>query len=465
MKTCNQVDRKTPSNRGAGRQMRLDLVDDHTVLSGKIEISIQHKDPTSEVAERLTDMGTNKQPRATTTKDTVKTTNNNTKRTRLLANLDIKRWYDNMARGSALTAEGRLRRLGRFCEVHQTTPMQLADLATRDLRTATDLLEDHITMMESEEYSPGYVDEQIKAVKSWLRHFDVEIKRKIRVSGHNFTPTLQNERVPSAQEMAELYSRAGLRESVIISLMAKSGLRPEVIGNHNGTDGLQMRDMPDLVIQQGVVRCARHPNRIVVRRELSKAGHQYFTFSTRAATDQLVSYLNDRLSRGEPLHGSSPVVAPDYVYKTGRGNNSEKTFLPTQRVSRIVRQTFGPRFAWRPYILRPYFDTQLLIAESKGKMAHDFRVFFMGHKGTMESRYTTNKGVLPEVLMAEMREAFMRSEEHLDQLDGNRDDEVMQQRLAAQQAIETATPEQLGHILEALGAGKMMDRAAAAAAS
>ena len=64
----------------------------------------------------------------------------------------------------------------------------------------------------------------------------------------------------------------------------------------------------------------------------------------------------------------------------------------------------------------------------------------------MESRYTTNKGVLPEVLMTEMREAFVRSEEHFDQLDGNRDDEVMQQRLAAQQAIETATPEQLGHI-------------------
>ena len=457
MKTRSLADRKTSDNRGAGRQVRLDLVDDHTVMSGKIEISTQRKDHTSEVAERLTDMGTNKQPR-TTTKDTVKTPNNNTKRTRLLANLDIRRWYDNMARGSALTAEGRLRRLGRFCEVHQTTPMQLADLATRDLRTATDLLEDHITMMESKGYSPGYVEEQIKAVKSWLRHFDVEIKRKIRVSGHNFTPTLQNERVPSAQEMAELYSRAGLRESVIISLMAKSGLRPEVIGNHNGTDGLQMRDMPDLVIQQGVVRCARHPNRIVVRRELSKAGHQYFTFSTRTATDQLVSYLNDRLSRGEPLHGNSPVVAPDYVYKTGRGNNSEKMFLPTQRVSRIVRQTFRPRFEWRPYILRPYFDTQLLIAESKGKMVHDFRVFFMGHKGTMESRYTTNKGVLPEVLMAEMRDAYARSEEFLDQTNAAEAD-TLEQRLEIQDLMQDATPQQLGRILEALRAGKMSQAA------
>ena len=59
---------------------------------------------------------------------------------------------------------------------------------------------------------------------------------------------------------------------------------------------------------------------------------------------------------------------------------------------------FRPRFSWRPYILRAY-DTELLVAESKGRMAHDFRVFFMGHKGSMESKYITNKGILPEVLL------------------------------------------------------------------
>ena len=128
-----------------------------------------------------------------------------------------------------------------------------------------------------------------------------------------------------------------------------------------------------------------------------------------------MSYLNDRLSRGEPLHGDSAIVAPDYIYKTSRGYSHSKGFLSTPRLSNLVRDTFRPRFTWRPYALRPYFDTHLLIAESKGKMAHGFRVFFMGHKGTMESRYTTNKGVLPEVLTAEMRESFTRSEEHLDQ--------------------------------------------------
>jgi len=81
-------------------------------------------------------------------------------------------------------------------------------------------------------------------------------------------------------------------------------------------------------------------------------------------------------------------------------------------------------------------------------VAHDFRVFFMGHKGSMEARYTTNKGVLPEVLVSEMRQAFGCSEEHLDQAGAA--DPLLEQRERAQQMITDATPEQIGRVLEAL---------------
>jgi len=191
------------------------------------------------------------------------------------------------------------------------------------------------------------------------------------------------------------------------------------------------------------------PNRITVRAELSKARHRYFTFSTRAATTHILAYLNDRLAHGGPLSADSPVIAPDHVCRTNRGRNSSKQFLPTQRISRQVRDTFRPRFQWRPYVLRAYFDTQLLIAESKGRMAHDFRVFFMGHKGSIEARYTTNKGILPEALTAEMRGSFERSEELLDQSGA---DPVLEQRQEARDIIEQATPEQLGRVLEVLNA-------------
>ena len=370
-----------------------------------------------------------------------------TKKSKLLSNPDVRRWYDNMVRGSPLTAEGRVRKLGRFCDLHKTTPRKLANLAMKDLRAATDLLEDHITMMESDNYAPGYIEDQINAVRAWFRHFDIVVKRRIRISSIGFSPTLQSERVPNAQEISNIYEKSGLRESVMISLIAKSGLRPGVIGNHNGTDGLQIQDLPDVEIHQGVAKCLRTPSQITVRRELSKAGHQYFTFSTRFATNQILTYLNDRMKHGEALNEHSPVISPNDHRKTSTWRRSKKAFLPTQRISDKIRQILRPDFTWRPYVLRAYFDTQLLIAESQGKIAHDFRVFFMGHKGTMESRYTVNKGVLPTVLLNEMSDAFVRSEECLDQIDTK---SHMDNRQQIQKIIDEATPKQIDHMLDAL---------------
>lgn len=369
------------------------------------------------------------------------------KKSKLLQDQDVKRWYDNMVRGSPLTAEGRLRKLGRFCEMQHTTPAHLADLAVSDLRTATDLLEDHITMMESHNYSPGYIEDHINTVKSWFRHFDVMVRRKVRVASLGFSPTLQNERVPDASEMFDIYRKTDLRESVMISLMAKSGLRPGVIGNYRGTDGLQIRDLSDITICHGQVKCNQLPNKIIVRRELSKAGHQYFTFSTRSATEHLVTYLNDRLACGEDLCGHSPVISPNDHRATHTWRRSKKVFLPTQRISDRIRQTFRPKFTWRPYVLRAYFDTQLLIAESRGKMAHDFRTFFMGHKGTIESRYTTNKGILPVILVNEMSNAFARSEKYLDQVS---EIPKLEQKQRIQEMIDQATPKQIDCILAIL---------------
>jgi len=92
-----------------------------------------------------------------------------------------------------------------------------------------------------------------------------------------------------------------------------------------------------------------------------------YIFLTSSGTKKLLAYLNDRLACGEPLHGDSAVVAPDHTHTLNRGRNARKTFLPTRQISKEIRKTFRPRFQWRPYILRAYFDTELLIAESKGK--------------------------------------------------------------------------------------------------
>ncbi|MEO9308123.1 MAG: site-specific integrase [Nitrososphaera sp.] len=382
-----------------------------------------------------------------------KTTTAKNKKTDLLRDADLKRWFDNLARGSRLTAEVRLRRLANFCRIHDITPRQMVELAQRDLRTATDLIQDHITWMEEKNYSPGYIENTVKSVKSWLAHFEIEIKRKIKIANSDSTPTLENERVPNADEIVEIFNRTSLREAVAISLISKAGLRPQVMGNHDGTDGLKVGDMPDIIIENGVAKCLQVPPRIIVRKTLSKARHQYFTFLSTVGTKKLLAYLNDRLVHGEIITADSALISPNTTHRYGRGRNTDKKFLPTLRISKLIRNVFRPRFQWRPYVLRAYFDTQLLMAESRGKIAHDFRVFFMGHKGSMEAKYTTNKGLLPDTLIQEMRDAFIRSEEFLDLENEKKVEKITSETSPdnpMKEAIQKATPEDLEKMQELL---------------
>ncbi|QLH08586.1 hypothetical protein [Candidatus Nitrosotenuis sp. DW1] len=246
------------------------------------------------------------------------------KKERLLSNPNVRRWYENTARSSVNTAETRLRKLGIFCESHGMTPMELAELGMKDVRTVSDVIQDHITQMTAHGNAPQYTKGMMTAVKSWLRHFDVEVKRKMRIANSDSAPTLENERVPDGTEIAEILNRSDLCTGAAISLIAKAGLRPEVLGNFEGTDGLMMKDMPDIIIMQGTARCLQTPARIFVRKALSKARHQYFTMLTNSGTKRLLAYLNDRLARGETLGADSPVIAPDYIYRTYRGRNRER---------------------------------------------------------------------------------------------------------------------------------------------
>lgn len=370
---------------------------------------------------------------------------------RMLANEDIRRWYLNQAATSRENADVSIRRLGKFCEDHDMTPMQFIDLAMKDAKVATDLIADHINAMAEEGKAPNYQKKILTTMKSWMDHFGLKTARKIRIRNLSSTPTLENERVPEADELAEIFNRSSLRTGAIVSLISKAGLRLRVAGNEDATDGLMMKDLPDIGIVQGRAVCLRSPSMVMVRKTLSKAGHQYFTFLTTQATKKLIAYLNNRLAIGESLSADSPVIAPDSEHSYGRGKNSGKKFLKRIQVSRLIREeAFRPRFSWRPYVLRPFFDTQLLIAESKGKVAHDFRVFWMGHKGSIEAIYTTNKARLPEALLTEMREAFKRSEEFLD-LEIRTEDPLLKQKDQLHNVIEKAAPEKVQEMLRLLG--------------
>jgi hypothetical protein len=91
-----------------------------------------------------------------------------------------------------------------------------------------------------------------------------------------------------------------------------------------------------------------------------------------------------------------------------------KPFIRSTNISDMIRSAIRRAgFKWRPYVLRSYFDTQLMLAESRGLVLRDYRQFWMGHKGDIENRYTTNKCRLPDTVIEDMREAYRRSQEYL----------------------------------------------------
>ena len=66
----------------------------------------------------------------------------------------------------------------------------------------------------------------------------------------------------------------------------------------------------------------------------------------------------------------------------------------------------------------------------------------MGHKGSIEAKYTTNKSILPKVLMDEMRESFRKSQEFLDyETNLEREEEISRQRIITSEGFEKLVTE------------------------
>ena len=339
---------------------------------------------------------------------------------------NFRRWYDNLARGSEWTSKVRARDLHRFLRKHDMTPSSLVELAKRDRRKVEDLLMDFIAKLHSEDYSPGYVENYVKAVKSWLEFNEIRLVRKIKIGNRSRTPTIEDERVPTRDELRQILNYADARGRCSIALMGFAGLRPQVLGDIGGEDGLEVRDLPEIKIdgEGKTVAFTVIPTMVVVRPELSKAGHKYLTFLMDEGCEYLKAYFEGRLAEGEELKPSSAVIGVKHGYEeTGwRIGERETRHITTKTVTKEIRDAMRPRFQWRPYVLRAYFDTQLLVAENHGKTSHAYRQFFMGHKGDMEARYTTNKGRLPEDLIEDMRRSFRDCEEYLSAMPQSRED-------------------------------------------
>ena len=323
----------------------------------------------------------------------------------LLNDQDVRRWYNNVKEGSQTTADTSIRRLGLFCEFVHSTPGDLLKLSEKE---RNDLLVDFVGSFrnhDGRERSGTYIRAMVKPVRSWFAFNGITITRKIKIKGSNSRPSLKNERVPTQESLRSILLAGDSRERLACAIMAFTGVRPQVLGNYKGTDGLRVSDIADMEINGTVVSFTKMPARVIIRSELSKKDNEYFSFIGDEGAKYLKQYIEERIKDGEPITMESPIITP-----SKKAIRAATPFITTTNIGDIIRNTIRRAgLSQRPYVLRKYFDTQLLQAESKTGLKRDYRVFWMGHIGDMEHEYTPNHGILSDEIIEDMRQSYAKS--------------------------------------------------------
>jgi PAS domain-containing protein len=322
----------------------------------------------------------------------------------LLEDPDFKRWFQNIRRGSVATGYEWLRRMGLVHKKFGKSPSQIASMNPKQ---ATGFLLDIVGTLEDEGKNGGYIANIVKPVKSWLDFNGKTIQQRIKIPGRGELAKVGQERTPTPEELAKIFRASDLQKKTACSLVAFAGLRLEVLGDYLGNDGLELRDLPELAIRKSRVEFKEIPTTIMVRKNLSKTSNQYLTFLCDEGCEYLSEYLEWRLSRGEKLTAQTAIITPKRRDLVGE-------HIRTLNIGDMMRKPIRDAgFQWRPYVLRRYFDTRMMMAESDDLVMRDWRVFWMGHRGDIEHTYTLNKTLTQDVINR-MRASYAKAaERHL----------------------------------------------------
>ena len=132
-----------------------------------------------------------------------------------------------------------------------------------------------------------------------MAYNNLSVKLKVNIAGESDTPTIANERVPTREELAKIIRKATTRGRVAIALMAFSGLRPESLGDYLGKDGIRLSDFKEATIKSNGMEFQKTPTLLAIRKNLSKARHQYFTFVPDEGVTYIKEYVEERAKAGE----------------------------------------------------------------------------------------------------------------------------------------------------------------------
>ena len=337
----------------------------------------------------------------------------------LLSDPKVRSWWEARSLRSRLSADQYLRQLGMLLERTDLTPEKAIVLAKKDPDRLRDILTRDAARLKAEGRLDSYISKFFEGLKSYFRFHHVTFDGFPSLSPIKGA-SLVNERVPSPEELGRVLEHLSLRGRVIALFMAHTGVRPGVLGSYQGESGLTLADLQDLKLEKGGATFSEVPFVVRVPANLSKTRVAYLTFGSSQLASTFLEYLAERRRGGETLGPESPVVASNptrgIALRSRKEARYSRGFLTTKAVIEEIREalraTVPEGVRWRPYVLRAYCSTRLLMAEGAGKMTRDLREAILGHDLGVSGRYTLGK-VWGTELLKDARAAYKRSEVYL----------------------------------------------------
>jgi integrase len=325
-----------------------------------------------------------------------------------------------------LSADTYLRQFGFLLERTKLNPTGVVALAKGDPDKLRDLLVRYAAQMKREGRLDSYISKFFEGLKSYLRFHRVpfdDFPSLSPIKGESLT----SERVPTPEELAHVLDRLSIRGRVSALFMAHAGVRPGVLGSYQADTGLTLADLPDLKLGKEIA-FAEVPFVVRVPASLSKTRVAYVTFGSSQLASVLLAYLAERREKGEILTSSSPIISVRSTRGVAERRRADpryaKGFVVTKAVVEEIHHALksaapeGTR--WRPYVLRSYASTRLLMAEGAGAMTRDLREAILGHDLGISGRYTLGKR-WGDDLLKQARAAFKRCEPFLTTIPGAAD--------------------------------------------
>lgn len=132
-------------------------------------------------------------------------------------------------------------------------------------------------------------------------------------------------------------------------LIAMCGGRMEVLGNYDGSDGLRVRDFPEIVSddEQKTIEFVKVSALVVVCASISKARHQYFMFLCEEGCQYMKQYLKQKMRIFGEFHIFGRELGSHWKY------NSHPFSLQKRQLKISPKRSFHPHrlFDGEDYVL------------------------------------------------------------------------------------------------------------------